>query len=189
MAKDTIMNGPTCTLNFHLHDSVGDGWTYPSLSVVDSRGVAITRLGLTEGYDATIKVDVPMFDEVTVHWAYGYSGAYETSFEIHDWDGRHLYTSGPFVMIGELCSVYVDCSDDVAENEEEAVSIYPNPTRSQIVIEGVDVAQVEVYNALGQHVMTSRQQVIDLSELEAGMYIVRVEAVDGQVRFEKVLKQ
>lgn len=189
MSKDTILNGPTCTLNFHLHDSVGDGWTYPSLSVVDSRGNAITRLGLAEGSDAIVKVEVPMFDEVTVHWAYGTGFSQETSFEIYDWDGRHLYTSEPFFMVGELCSVYVDCSDDVPENEKETVSVYPNPTHSQIMIEGVEVAQVEVYNALGQHVMTTRQQVIDLSELEAGMYFVRIEATDGQVCFEKVLKQ
>lgn len=189
MSKDTLLNGPTCALNFHLHDSVGDGWTYPSLSVVDSRGIAIARLGLTEGYDATVKVEVPMFDEVTVHWAYGTGYSQETSFEIYDWDGRHLYTSEPFFMVGELCSVYVDCSDDVAENEDETVSVYPNPTRSQIVIEGMEVAHVEVFNALGQSVMTSRQHVVDLSQLEAGMYFVRIEATDGQVCFEKVLKQ
>ena len=189
VVKDTVMNGPTCTLNFHLHDSVGDGWTYPSLSVVDSRGNAITRLGLTEGYDETVKVDVPMFDEVTVHWAYGFGSSHETSFEIYDWDGRHLYSSEPFVMIGELCSVYVDCSDDVTENEQEAVSVYPNPTRSQIVIEGVEVAVVEVYNALGQQVMTSKEQIVDLSALETGVYFVRIESTDGQVCFEKVMKQ
>ena len=189
MSKDTIFNGPTCALNFHLHDSVGDGWTYPSLSVLDSRGIAITRLGLTEGYDATVKVDVPLFDQVTVHWAYGFGSAYETFFDIYDWDGRLLYTSEPFIMIGELCSVYVDCSDDVVENEEETVSLYPNPTRSQVVIEGIEVARVEVYNTLGQSVMTSRQQVIDMSALEAGMYFIRIEAIDGQVLFEKVLKQ
>lgn len=189
VAKDTVMNGPTCTLNFHLHDSVGDGWTYPSLSVVDSRGIAIARLGLTEGYDATVKVDVPMFEEVTVHWAYGFGSSYETSFEIYDWDGRHLYSSEPFVMIGELCSVYVDCSDDVTENEQKIVSVYPNPTRSQIVIEGLEVAQVEVYNALGQQVMTSREQTVDLSALETGVYFVRIESTDGQVSFEKVMKR
>ena len=189
MSKDTILNGPTCSLNFHLHDSVGDGWTYPSLSIVDSRGFAITRLGLTEGYDATVKVEVPLFDQVTIHWAYGTGFSHETSFDIYDWDGRHLYSSAPFFGVGELCSVYVDCSDDVAENEEGTVSIYPNPTHSQIVIEGMEVTRVEVFNALGQSVMTSRQQVVDLSQLEAGMYFVRIEGSDGQVRFEKVLKQ
>ena len=189
VVKDTIMNGPTCTLNFHLHDSVGDGWTYPSLSIVDSRGVAIPRLGLTEGSDATIKVDVPMFDEVSVHWAYGMSGSHDTSFEIYDWDGRPLYASEPFLVIGELCSVYVDCSDDVAENKHDAVAVYPNPTYSKVVIDGLEVAQVEVYNSLGQIVMTSREQTVDLSMFETGMYFLRIESVDGQVSFEKVMKR
>lgn len=190
MVKDTILNGSTCTLDFHLHDSVGDGWIASAISIVDSRGNAVARIGLAEGDDATVKVDVPSFDDMKIHWAYTIGGKDgECYFEIYNWDGGLIYATDDKPEIGELCSVYVDCSDDVAENGEETISVYPNPTRSQIVIEGVEVAKVEVYNALGQCAISSRQQVIDLSELEAGVYFVRIEANDGQVRFEKILKQ
>lgn len=190
MSKDTILNGPTCTMRFMLHDSIGDGWIAPAISIVDSRGNAVTRLGLAEGSDSEIKVDVPSFDEMTIHWAYTIGGKDgESYFEIYDWDSHLVYATDGKPEIGELCSLYIDCSDEVAENEEESITVYPNPTRSQIVIEGVEVAQVEVYNALGQRVMTSRQQVIDLSEMESGVYFVRIEATDGQVHFEKVMKQ
>ena len=190
MSKDTILNGPTCTLNFHLHDSVGDGWLTPAISIVDSRGFAIARVGLTEGNDQTVKVEVPSFDEVTVHWAYTIGGKdSESYFEIYDWDGRLVYATDGKPVVGELCNVYVDCSDAVEEMDQNRVSVYPNPTWSQIEIDGVEVARVEVFNALGQCVMTSHQQVVDLSELETGMYFVRIESNDGQVCFEKVMKR
>lgn len=190
MVKDTILNGPTCTLNFHLHDSVGDGWIAPAISIVDSRGNAVARVGLSEGSDDIVKVEVPSFDDVKIHWAYTIGGKDgECYFEVYNWDGCLIYATDDKPEIGELCSVYVDCSDDVAENEEETISIYPNPTRSQIVIEGVEVAKVEVYNTLGQRVMTSRQQVIDLSELEAGMYFVRIVDESDAVSTVKFLKR
>ena len=190
VVKDTILNGPTCDLTFHLHDLAGDGWIAPALSLVDSRGIVVKRLGLTEGDEATVKVEVPSSEQITIYWAYTVGGKdYECSFEIYDWDGHLVCASGEYLWVGELCSLYVDCSDDVAENDETIVSVYPNPTHSQIMIEGVEASRVDVFNALGQCVLVSCHQVIDLSELEAGIYFVRIEASDGQVYFEKVMKQ
>ena len=190
VVKDTIMNGPTCDLNFHLHDSVGDGWIAKSISIVDSRGNAIDRIGLVEGSNDVIKLQVPANDDVTIHWAYAIGGKdAESYFEIYGWDGRFIYATDGKPEIGELVSVYVDCSDDVAENKQDAISVYPNPTYSHVVIEGVEVTQVEVFNALGQVVMTSHEQTVDLSRLEAGIYFLRFESVDGQVGFEKVMKK
>ena len=188
--RDTVLNGPTCELNFHLHDSVGDGWIARSLSIVDSRGIAINRIGLAEGSNTVIKQEVPMFDDVTIHWAYAIGGKDDESyFEIYDWDGRCIYESEGKPVIGELCNVYVDCSDDVEENGEETLSVYPNPTSSEIVIEGVDVARVEIYNVMGQLVMSACSQIVDLSALEPGAYMVRIEDTHGAVSVVKSLKR
>ena len=72
--RDTILNGPACEVTFHLHDSVGDGWIAKSISIVDSRGIPVIRLGLTEGDEATVKVEVPSDDELALHWAYAIGG-------------------------------------------------------------------------------------------------------------------
>ena len=190
MVKDTILNGPTCSLNFHLHDSVGDGWLAQAISIVDSRGNAVTRIGLAEGSDAIVQVDVPSFDDVSIHWAYTIGGRdHECYFEIYDWDGRLIYATEDKPEIGELCSVYVDCSDEVAEHEAETVTVYPNPAVSQIKIEGVEVAQLEVYNTLGQTVMTTNQQVVDVSALSEGIYFVRIVDGKGAVTTARFLKQ
>lgn len=188
--KDTVMNGPTCELRFHLHDSVGDGWIARSLSVVDSRGNAIERIGLAEGSHQEVKLQVPSFDEVSVHWAYTIGGKDDESyFEIYDWDGRCLYDSEGKPEIATLCSVYVDCSDAVDENDEQSISVYPNPTQSEIMIQGVEVVLVEVYNVMGQQVMSACSPVVDLSALQPGTYFIRIVDADGEVSVVKSLKR
>ena len=69
------------------------------------------------------------------------------------------------------------------------MSLYPNPVSTQLTIEGVEVEWVEIYNALGQKVDQHRQNVIDLSDFENGMYLLRVTTVEGQVHLEKVIKK
>lgn len=188
--KDTILNGPTCELTFHLHDSVGDGWIAESISIVDSRGHAVARLGLTEGSDATLTVEVPSDDELSLRWAYSIGGKDDESyFEVYDWNGSLVYATNGKPTVGELCQVYTDCGDDVAENNEAGFNLYPNPTESQVTIEGVEVEWLEVYNAIGQRVAASCQQTIDLSGMENGLYFFRVRTAEGKVYSEKVIKK
>ena len=188
--RDTVVNGPTCELTFHLHDSVGDGWIAKSISIVDSRGVAITRLGLEEGSEATRTVEVPSDDELTLHWAYSIGGKdNESYFEVYNWNGGLIYATAGKPIVGELCHFYTDCGDDVSEYDEASFTLYPNPTESLVTIEGVEIERVEVYNAMGQRVAESFQQSIDLSGMENGLYFIRVRTTDGKVFFEKVIKK
>ena len=85
--------------------------------------------------------------------------------------------------------LYVD--DDVDENEMERVSVYPNPMYDVIFVgtnNGLSVQRVEVFNVTGQKVMSSTESVINVSELEAGMYFVRVTADDRMV-IRTIVKQ
>ena len=58
------------------------------------------------------------------------------------------------------------------------MSIYPNPTTGLVKVEGVEGAQVIVYNMLGAVVYNeanaSATTTIDLSSFNAGNYIVKV---------------
>ena len=188
--RDTILNGPTCEMTFHLHDSIGDGWIAKSISIVDSRGNAITRLGLTEGSEATVAVEVPSEDELALHWAYAIGGKDgESYFEMYDWRGHLVYATSGRPFVGELCRFYTNCVEAVDEMEESVLKLYPNPVSAQLTIEGIEVGQVEVFNALGQLVGQSCQNEIDFSRFERGMYFLHITSADGQAFFEKVIKK
>ena len=58
-------------------------------------------------------------------------------------------------------------------NEIEHSSIYPNPTNG-IVHVGDEIANVIVYNNIGQLIKETNDNVLDLSDQEAGIYIIKV---------------
>ena len=76
----------------------------------------------------------------------------------------------------------------IAENNEVAFMIYPNPAKNYVTIESAKAADVKIYSVNGQ--MLSQQNIsegintIDLSNLNAGMYFI---SVDGTM--VKVVRQ
>ena len=67
----------------------------------------------------------------------------------------------------------------VDEHSEE-VELFPNPAREKIVIDGIEVAEVQVYNAMGQKVKTVQNtNEIDMGCLPEGVYLLRIKATDG----------
>ena len=65
-----------------------------------------------------------------------------------------------------------------------AAKVYPNPTQGEITIEGEGINHVRIVNAYGQTVYNSKidgEQVrIDLSNMAKGIYMMHIEANDGQ---------
>ena len=65
-----------------------------------------------------------------------------------------------------------------------AAKVYPNPTKGEITLEGEGINHVRVVNAYGQTVYSSKiegEQVrIDLSNMAKGIYMMHIEANDGQ---------
>lgn len=61
--------------------------------------------------------------------------------------------------------------------------VFPNPARNQITVFATENAQVEVFNILGEKIIskkfTTPTQVLDISNLTAGTYIVKMQ--DGSV--------
>ena len=72
-------------------------------------------------------------------------------------------------------------------NEMDNVIVSPNPTNDFVRIEGVSIAEVQVYDALGQMVKTVRNvNEVDMSSLSEGVYLLRIKATDGSLHIEKV---
>jgi hypothetical protein len=65
----------------------------------------------------------------------------------------------------------------VEEEEEVVILVYPNPAHDIINITtqlGVSLQAVDLYNVTGQKVLSTTESEINVSDLEAGMYFVRV---------------
>ena len=71
-------------------------------------------------------------------------------------------------------------TDSVAIQE---TSLYPNPTKDQFTIqlnEGIQFQKADIYNQLGQFVLSSSEAIVDVSNLSQGMYFVEVFTDQGK---------
>lgn len=67
---------------------------------------------------------------------------------------------------------------------EQEVSLFPNPTRGSFTVNAENLQQVMVYNTVGQMVLSQRcdgnSAVLDLSNAESGIYMVKVISANGE---------
>ena len=78
--------------------------------------------------------------------------------------------------------------NDVPENAEESIAVYPNPVRDRLMVKAEDLQSVEIFNLVGQQVLVSTSDIVDMSALNQGIYFVRVMA-DGKTVTKRVVKQ
>ena len=85
--------------------------------------------------------------------------------------------------------IHDQAHNDVPENnEEESISMYPNPVKDKLTVKVENLQSVEVYNIVGQLIKVSISSVIDMNDLNEGVYFVRVMA-DGKTVTKRVVKQ
>ncbi|MBO7618639.1 MAG: T9SS type A sorting domain-containing protein, partial [Bacteroidales bacterium] len=78
----------------------------------------------------------------------------------------------------------------IAEQNGSVLTLWPNPARDRVVVEGIEAAEVQVYNGLGQLVKTVRNSnEISVSGLAEGVYLVQVTDTKGIVYTKKITKQ
>lgn len=86
-----------------------------------------------------------------------------------------------------------DYTWDIPENENSALaSVYPNPTSNMLTVMGSNLHQIEIYNALGQRIITrpaeSDRTTINLNIQPTGVYFVSVTDKEGKRCVKKVVK-
>ena len=71
------------------------------------------------------------------------------------------------------------------EEAQQAIKVYPNPTDGVLKVEAASLTQVTVYNLLGQVVrdekVNGNEMSLDMKPFGSGVYMVRVQTVDGCV--------
>ncbi len=90
----------------------------------------------------------------------------------------------------EISSLYTNntlTSENFNLNNLE-VALYPNPVNDILNIEtALDIQTVEFYNIQGQKVLSSNQKQINVSDLAAGMYMVRIQDADNNIATKKIV--
>jgi hypothetical protein len=84
----------------------------------------------------------------------------------------------------------VKCLSTSTEDLTLQLSVFPNPSNDgKFIIAGAQIQKVEVYNLVGEQVLISSNNQIDLSGFTAGMYMLKVLNSQGVISSATVIKQ
>ena len=99
------------------------------------------------------------------------------------WDGRETDFSN---------SVFLGPSVDIEENEVVSTTVFPNPVRNQLTLQGESLRHVTIYSITGmklQELDTQGDRVsINMEQLPSGLYLLNIQSDEGY-RTVKVMKQ
>ena len=80
----------------------------------------------------------------------------------------------------------VSVYSSVNEMAATTMSVYPNPATDRLFVDAENLQRVEMYDILGHNVLTTTNNVVDLSGLEAGVYFVTVRT-EGATKTTKLV--
>lgn len=86
-------------------------------------------------------------------------------------------------------SCYIDWDSVEEQNQQqEQFFLYPNPAKGNVSIEGIEAAEVMVYNGLGQVVKRVKgMNEVSLEGLPEGVYMLRIMDADGENHVARVM--
>ena len=202
-------------MRFYFREEVATGRLYRYFPIYDEEEVLLCDMSLTVGdtfeyYDGwemrQVTVESVSFDNgrKVIHFPDSYYGHYLVFHEglfpsfypigfIDDFgcDSFLLceYKDGEQVFENpEYNTCYID-ETSVQEQDLQHVSLYPNPAKGKVIIEGIQPAEVQVFNDLGQLVKTVQgTNEINISNLKQGVYFVSIITENKERFIRKIVK-
>ncbi|MEO6831037.1 MAG: T9SS type A sorting domain-containing protein, partial [Chitinophagaceae bacterium] len=137
-------------------------------------------------------------DSVVWIWGDGQQQTVKSGFTVpltHAYTGGGAYTACA-VVYGQ-CGNSSFCKETALEVSGMAafkdVSIYPNPAATYFTVEGASGATISLSNAVGQVVknfsLTTDKEMLDVSELAAGVYVLQLRDKTGNRGEMKMMKE
>ena len=110
------------------------------------------------------------------------------AYEIHLYSINAVYSDECEAMSETVEAMWIP--DGVDEYLGQSY-IYPNPAKDILRIEGKDILQVEVFNVVGQKVLSISENfdAIQLNNLSDGMYFVRLQTRQGEKNFKLLIER
>ena len=100
-----------------------------------------------------------------------------TGYKFDKWNDGVKTNPREVTVDGNMTLVALFKTTGVGEYGETLLSVYPNPTRDNLRVDGVEPDErVEIYNNLGMPVKvcnTNSDQEIHVGDLAAGLYVIR----------------
>lgn len=76
-----------------------------------------------------------------------------------------------------------------AETLETHTTIYPNPSTALVTVKSVgNIKTISLYSAIGNLVLTSTQNPIDLTQLASGIYLIKISTSTGKSIMRRLIK-
>ena len=98
------------------------------------------------------------------------------------------------VLEGQDCDSVIGLTlmvlEGVTETSENAIQVWPNPTKGLLHIEAQDIDKLEIRNLLGQLVLEARKaEILSLEGFEKGVYFLIASNKNGVKTVTKVIKE
>jgi hypothetical protein len=74
-------------------------------------------------------------------------------------------------------------------NMLDGIYIYPNPTADKIYISSSEFLTAEMFNVVGQKILTTTNTNIDMSDLVSGTYALRITSINKKSKTFKIIKK
>ncbi len=92
------------------------------------------------------------------------------------------------LWVGPIYSTVIKLGTD--ETNAKKSSVYPNPAKDFININSTaKVSKVSLYNTDGKILLEDNSTKINLSKLQPGVYLMKIDFADGKAETQKVIKQ
>ncbi|EDM44452.1 hypothetical protein SCB49_05465 [unidentified eubacterium SCB49] len=109
------------------------------------------------------------------------AGTYTIMFEITD-TSNNTETCDFELTVDEILGL-----NDIAFAD---LTLFPNPATTQVTIKGnFEVANLTVFNLLGQKVMSSTSEILNIQDLADAMYIVNITDTEGNTTTKRFIKR
>ena len=106
----------------------------------------------------------------------------EPTWDLGEWEGdpnRELTVEADMV-VDEVWADLVTSIDEIDEDQLLTIDIYPNPASSQLHVDSRhEIIDVSVYDITGRMLIQQTEDVINVSGLRTGVYIIQVNTSEG----------
>ena len=170
LAPDSLVS----TQQFEITGTVGDVVTFTLDTPVEIDGTK--NIWLTFYNDGSIQYPAPAVADI------GNPNSRWLGIDGYGWMDVASVSGG--AVYSWLAWAYIDGYDWIGENNE-SISVYPNPTSGNVNIVAFGINHITVMNTLGQVVYESNADgntaTLDLTQYQAGVYVVRVATENGEI--------